>query len=274
MSLQKINNNKEHFENKIQSNNDDFDEQYVQFFDYIFDFNTIHKDCLQLFKNNKIIFKGKILDGGCGTGALSNLIYKSMKKEDNEGNIICVDKSKSFIKKAEMSNIYNRYILGDLVNTELFENDFFNIIISDYDCFYQNTKKDMEQILKNYYLWLKNDGFVLFYYWNNNYLDPSPRDYSMYYFDKNNNKHSMTYFEGFNHNSWFMKNNYNKDAYDFYEKIMIQKSGNVRIKKTSYIIPSRDTIIHLIENNGFFIKNILTYDNINEYEIFILKKKQ
>ena len=262
----------ESFENKMHNSYDQFDKQYVDLFSFIFDFNTIHQKEMDLFKKNDIVFKGNVLDAGCGTGALSNLIYEENKKNNVNSDLVCVDKSKSFLKKAEMNNIYNRYILGNLENSELFENKSFDIIISDYDGFYYNNHRQMNDILKNYYLWLKDGGFVVFYFLNNEYLDPSPRDYSMYYFDTKKNKHSMTYFDGFYHNSWFMENSLEKDSYLFYEKIMLQKSGHVRIKKTAYVIPPKDAMVSMIEKNGFKIKSILNFDDDNEYEIFILYK--
>jgi SAM-dependent methyltransferase len=262
----------ENFENKTHNNTDHYDKQYIKFYNYINDLKKEHKEDLEiLFKKN--IFNHsdknatKILDAGCGSGIISDYLQK--KGYD----LTCVDKSESFLKHAELNNIFNRYILGNLENTQLFDNNEFNIIISDYDSFYLNNYASMINILKNYYLWLKNDGFIIFYLFNNKFLDPSPRNYSQYYFDNKGNKHSLTYFEGFSHNAWFIKDKFIKNKFLFYEKILIEKTLKSRIKITNYFIPDKNDLLKMIENNGFKVSDIISFNDQNEYEIIILNKK-
>lgn len=261
----------ENFENKTHNQSDLFDKQYVSFYDYINDLQNEHiYDLKQLEKNNIFNFNDKnsvkILDAGCGLGIISDYLQKK------GFDLTCVDKSESFLKKAELNNIFNRYILGNLENTKLFDNHEFNIILSDYDSFYYNNYASMINILKNYYLWLKDDGIVIFYLINNKYLDPSPRNYSQFYFDNKGNKHSLTYFNGFSHNAWFKKDDIVKNKYLYYEKIMMEKNHKTRIKITSYFIPDRNELLKMISNNGFKIKSFINFDNQNEYEIIILQK--
>ena len=263
----------ENFENKTHQSNDSFDKQYVTFYDFINDLKKYHKVELDLLDEKNIFFHKdknsiKILDAGSGLGVMSDYLQK--KGYD----LTCVDKSESFIKKAELNNVFNRYILGNLENTKLFDNNEFNIILSDYDSFYFNSYASMINILKNYYLWLKDDGFVIFYLMNNKYLDPSPRDYSQFYFDDKGNKHSLTYFDGFSHNSWFKKDNVVKNKYLYYEKIMMEKSKKTRIKITPYNIPDRGDLLKMITNNGFKIIQFINIPNTSEYEIIIFVKNK
>ena len=267
------NNSFENFENMTHQSNDHYDNQYVSFYDFIFDLKKYHKIELDILDQNNIFYHKdknsiKILDAGSGLGVMSDFLQK--KGYD----LTCVDKSESFIKKAELNNVFNRYILGNLENTKLFDNNYFNIILSDYDSFYLNNYASMINILKNYYLWLKNDGFIIFYLMNNKYLDPSPRDYSQFYFDDKGNKHSLTYFEGFSHNSWFKKDNVVKNKYLYHEKIMMEKSKKSRIKITSYNIPDRSELLKMITNNGFKIIQFINIPNTSEYEILILIKNK
>lgn len=262
----------ENFENKTHNNSDNYDKQYIKFYNYINDLKKEHKTDLEILYNKNIFNHSdknstKILDAGCGSGIISDYLQK--KGYD----LTCVDKSESFLKYAELNNIFNRYILGNLENTQLFDNNEFNIIISDYDSFYLNNYASMINILKNYYLWLKNDGFIVFYLFNNKFLDPSPRNYSQYYFDNKGNKHSLTYFEGFSHNAWFMKDKIIKDKFMYYEKILIEKTLKTRIKITNYFIPNKNDLLYMIQNNGFKVSNIISFNDQNEYEILILNKK-
>ena len=264
---------KERFENKMHSNTDFYDKQYVDFYQYIYDLENEHKRDFELFKKYNLFNDAnknevKILDGGCGTGIISDTLQK--KGYD----LTCVDKSESYLKKAELKNIFNRYILGNLETSTLFEDKEFNIIISDYDSFYHNNYASMVNIIKNYYMWLKDDGYIIFYLLNNKYLDPSPREYSQYYFDNKGNKHSLTYFNGFSHNAWFLKDNLMKDKYLLYEKIMMEKDTKSRIKITPYHIPNKNIILKIINNNGFNVSKIMNFDDSSEYEILLLHKKK
>ena len=268
-----FNNLGENFENKNLSSKDEFDEQYVKLYNFLFniqDINNsivdkINKDLLLNIVNKSTI---SILDAGCGSGAHTDLFYKKGY------NITGVDRSKTMIQFAEFNNILIRYVLGDICYLNIFEENNFTHIILNTECFYSNSLIDMKKILFNVYKWLKKDGLLIFFLINNKNLDASPRDYSQYYTDNKSNIHAFTYFKGFSHNTWFMTDPNRKFGYNLHQKFIIENTKNSRNIITKFTIPDREYTIKLLNNSGFEYYKIIDLNDINEFEILIFRKKK
>ena len=262
----------EFFDNKLLTEEDIYDKQYIEFYKVIFnmndviskEINLIEEKTLSKIKNKENI---NILDAGCGTGLHSSLLQK--KGYD----VIGIDKSKNMLKSAEYDNVYVKYILGDFLNLDNFKIKSFSHIISNSDSFYLNNENQMKKIIINYFRWLKDGGFLIFYLVDNKKLDPSPKEYSQYFIDNKKNKHSYTHFKGFTHDAWFMTNNERSNGYDYYQKITINKDEQ-RIKILKYTFPDRKFILDLILSNGFkYYSSIdLSLLDVGDYEIIIFRK--
>lgn len=263
-------NDYEKFQNKLLSTDDEFDEQYVFLYDFLFNIDEINLNIIDLIETDIIKkYKNKvnIIDAGSGTGYYSNILQK------RGYDITGIDKSISMIQYSEFNNVLVKYILADLTNINILPLNSYSHLILNNECFYSNTIDNMKKILFNSYKWLKDDGILIFFLINNENLDPSPRDYSQYYVDNLSNRHSFTYFKGFSHNAWFMKDNNREFGYNYYQKIIIEKSNNKRIIISKYTIPPREYILNLLINSGFYYNKSLNINNYNDFEIIILKKK-
>ena len=71
-------------------------------------------------------------------------------------------------------------------------------------------------LLQNFKYWLKPNGYVFINILLIDKLDPSPRDYSQFYYDADKRKHSLTYFDNMTHDAWWIDDKY-------YEKYTTQE---------------------------------------------------
>jgi predicted TPR repeat methyltransferase len=68
--------------------------------------------------------KAKILDAGCGTGLVGELLH-----EENFNNIVGVDFSQPMLDQASKKNIYQSLFEADLTKTLEFDNNTFDAIV-------------------------------------------------------------------------------------------------------------------------------------------------
>lgn len=257
----KENYNKYNIKENFENNDDKDDEIYSKFYDIIYDFKILYKnninEIIKFLKINNKIKEPIILDAGCGVGRHYYNITKQYKK------VIGIDKTKSLLKYAKIRNINGVFYNENLINKELFNKGFLNYITCLLDTIYHNSYDDMCSIFKNFYTWLSQDGYLFINLIDPSKFDISPREYSQYYFDKNNIKHSLTYFNNFTHDAWFKNNS-------LFE-MFILKNGNSKLKEHKFNIYSIKKMINIIEKHFFKlidIKNI----GLEDYKLYIFKK--
>jgi ubiquinone/menaquinone biosynthesis C-methylase UbiE len=248
---------------------DNYDETYVKLYNKVFNNIKLHKYNVNLieeltindqYKKNNV----KILEAGCGNG----MFYKCLNEKYNT---IGVDRSESFIKQSKLNNPGIKFIHGDLKDSLLFDKNSFTHITCLFDTLYHNYPSvNINLILSNFNKWLKKDGYLCIHFFNKNKLDPAPREFSQYFYDTNNIKHSLTYFKYFSHDSWWI---INKNKADFHEKYIFE-NGDKKIKIHNFNFPNKNKLIKTITNNNFKLYDFTDYKKIEIYDInlYIFKK--
>ena len=210
------------------------DDQYVKFYDKVFDQIEVYKtntDIISKYVNDKEYIK--ILDIGCGVGKHHQLIRKKYK------DIIGIDRNNSFVKWAKIRNPHSTFIVDDVRQVELFPPKKFSHITCLLDTIYHNNIDDIQTILRNMKFWLKEDGFLFLNIFLKEHLDPAPREFSQYYFDENKTKHSLTYFENFT-------------------------------KKHELFIEHEDKMIQYLDDNGFKVIDTHKYHNLDIKDMILV----
>ena len=210
--------------------------------------------------------KPYILDAGTGFGRH----YKCIKSYDCIG----VDKEDLYLKRAKIRNPLGQFKLGRLENSELFEPETFTHINCMLDTMYNNKQDtDMNKIISNFHYWLKKGGVVTTHIYEKlDKIDPSPREFSMGYEDKDKNKHALTYFDDFTHDAYFKKGENFKQTY--IEKYIVKSGNFIQRIRDLFIIPKKDMIEKYIRNNFelFHIQSLKDVD-IEDMSLYFFKKK-
>ena len=141
------------------SNLDELKDLYKNWNDYENDVINLagyvgHKvttDTLLKYLKNK---QSKILDAGCGTGLVGQILYKN-----NYKNIVGVDFSQEMIDRALKKNVYQSLSLCDLTKKLEFEDGSFDAIIcaGTFTCGHVGPKALNEMVRIT-----KNEGYICF----------------------------------------------------------------------------------------------------------------
>jgi len=141
------------------SNLDELKDLYKNWNDYENDVINLagyvgHKvttDTLFKYLKNK---QSKILDAGCGTGLVGQILYKN-----NYKNIVGVDFSQEMIDRALKKNVYQSLSLCDLTKKLEFEDGSFDAIIcaGTFTCGHVGPKALNEMVRIT-----KNEGYICF----------------------------------------------------------------------------------------------------------------
>lgn len=265
----------ENFEDKYGPNedyNDIYDKEFIDFYNIIYNepkkSDYLEKLIYNQLKNKK---EPKILIVGSNCGNL----LKALKK--NFQQVSGLDKSELMLKKCHSNHPFLKTIKGDMSKENLFEPSSFDAIIFETTILNENNEKNINKILKNAYMYLKESGVMMCPIYEEKILNPRPRYYTTNYIDNKKNIHGFTYLNDFNHDCYFIKKTKNSEGfnYDYFDKIVL-KSQKHRIKKTPMYIPEKEDFYQIIMSKGFEIKKIYDIDEIDgiiDYEIAFFKKK-
>ena len=189
---------------------------------------------------------------------------------------IGVDKEALYLKRAKIRNPLGEFKQGKLENSELFPPETFTHIICPMDTLYNNKpKNEMNQIISNFKYWLKEGGIVMTHIFENpDKIDPSPREHSMFYKDKDGNSHALTYFEKFTHDAYFKKEEEEDFKQTYIEKYIVKSGNMIQKMREFFFIPKKNMIEKFIENNFdlFHIQSLKNID-IEDYTLYFFKKK-
>jgi ubiquinone/menaquinone biosynthesis C-methylase UbiE len=268
----------ENFEDKF----DDFekyeeiyDPEFVNLYEIIYrDFSDIDYDTNIFYE--KCFFDGKFKDdnisimvAGSGTGKLCKKIKEKYK------NIIGVDISENILKKSQTLYPNVKFIRGDLAKNKIFDKNKFSHIYIDERTLYYNQYLDIEKIITNCLDWLKDEGYLVVPIYDSDRLQLACRYYTSKYMDDKGNIHGFTYLNDFSHDCYYIKDEENNEVFHYYDKVIFE-SGEKRIKKTIFNIPSKEKMYDLILNNGFDLIHIekIRIQIVGGYELAIFKKKK
>ncbi len=264
----------ENFEDKFEQfekYNEIYDEEFVDLYEIIYrdysdidyDLKIIYSKC---FNNNNNI---NIMVAGCGVGKMCKKI------KEKYDNVIGVDISENMLSKAQMLNPSIKFIRGNLIKQNIFNKNTFSHIIIDERTLYYNKPDEIPKIINNCMVWLKEYGYLVVPVYDQNDLQLACRYYTSKYIDNKGNVHGFTYLNDFSHDCYYLRDEENKDLFNYYDKIILD-TGNKRIKKTEFYILPKEKIFDIILKNGFDLiyieKNRIQI--VGGYNLAIFKKKQ
>jgi ubiquinone/menaquinone biosynthesis C-methylase UbiE len=264
----------EYFEDKFQDHEthiEIYDKEFVDLYEIIYrDFSDIEHDIKIV--STKIIDNVKneinILVAGCGVGKLTKYL------KDKYQNVIGVDISELMLKKSQTLYPNIKFIRGNLSKENIFDKNKFSHIFIDERTLYYNKLNDIKKIINNIFYWTINKGFLIVPIYDPENLQVACRYYSSNYMDNKGNLHGFTYLNDFSHDCYYIRNDDNKDNFDYYDKVIFD-TGDKRIKKTIFNIPSTEIIYDIILNSGFelYHKEEIRTQIVGGYELVIFRKK-
>jgi SAM-dependent methyltransferase len=150
-------------------------------------------------------------------------------------------------------------------------NTFSHIYIDERTLYYN---KDIENLIRNIFNWLKEDGYAIIPIYDPDKLQLAARYYSSKYIDDKKNVHGFTYLNDFSHDCYYIKDE-EKDIFHYYDKLIFD-TGDKRIKKTVFHIPQKEKVYDIILHNGFEVIHIedIRLQIVGGYELAIFKKKK
>ena len=251
------------------------DDVYDDFYSAIYDklvFNNLKND----YEIEKIMNETKpnndsvILDIGCGTGHHVNKLSKYNL------NIIGIDSSQSMINTAKNNYPECKFMIGNAMNLNQFNNNTFTHILCLYFTIYYFKNKD--QFFNNCFQWLSPGGYLVIHVVDREKFDPilppgnplyivSPQKYAK----ERITKTKITFDEFvYDSNFNFDKNN---DIAVFEEKINF-KNGKTRKQEQILYMEDSDSILQKANNAGFILEkqiNLVECAYENQYLYIFIK---
>jgi ubiquinone/menaquinone biosynthesis C-methylase UbiE len=253
---------------------------YDDFYSKIYDNLLVssHKDKYiinQLMEGNiNLNNSSNILDIGCGTGNMTNELYKA-----GMVNVIGLDISKSMVTQARKKYPDRTFVRGDALNRVLFPPNMFSHILCDYFTYYYFSNKHL--FFKNCYYWLRPDSYLLIHLVDKYRFDPVVPSANPLYlvnaqkYAKQRITKSKVTFYGYDYSSQFIvEDNKDKDVSIFKETFKNKKSGAVRNQEHVLYIEPLEVTMDIATSEGFvYVARIDLLQVQYEYQyIYILYK--
>lgn len=241
---------------------------YRDFTDIDYDTNIVYNKTLDNIKKNN---DASFLVCGCGVGKLCKKIKEKFK------NTIGVDISENMLKKAQTLYPNIKFVRGNIINKNIFKNNQFTHIYIDERTLYYNKYNEIENIIRNSFIWLKDSGFLIVQIYDPLKLQLASRYYSSKYIDDKKNIHGFTYLNDFSHDCYYIKDEdvEEHDNINYFDKIVFE-NGLKRIKKTTFNIFPKEKMYDIILSNGFEIIHVepIRIQVVGGYELALFKKKK
>ena len=134
---------------ELYKNWDNYEHEVIQLAGYVG--HLVTTEVLLRYLDNK---KAKILDAGCGTGLVGDILYNK-----NYKNIVGIDFSQEMLNRALKKNVYQSLSLGDLTQKLHFEDHTFDAVIcaGTFTCGHVGPEALSEMIRI-----IKNGGYISF----------------------------------------------------------------------------------------------------------------
>ena len=263
----------EHFEDKFdphESPDSEMDAEFVDLYEIIYrDFMDVNYDVDIVRKNAPITTDSTIAVMGCGVGKLCKRL------KDVTKNVIGVDWSEMMLKKAQKDTPHIKYIRGNLCKEKILPADTYSHIFIDERTLYYNNEDGMKRIIENCFTWLKKDAYLIVPIYNPERLQLACRYYTSKYMDDKGNIHGFTYLNNFNHDCYYIRDEKDKEHFDYYDKIVFD-TGERRIKKTRFTIPAKEKLYDMLLDAHFSIVHVepVRIQLVGGYELVIFQKKE
>ena len=200
----------ENFEDKFETfekHDEIYDDEFVNLYEIIYrdftdieyDYNIVTSKCFtdDNIDNNTNNNDIKIMIAGCGVGKLCK------KFKDQYNNVYGLDVSELMLNKAQSLYPNIKFIRGNLIKKNIFDNNTFTHIYIDERTLFYNKKNDIKSIISNSMYWLKDDGFLIVPIYNPDRLQLACRYYTSKYIDNKGYVHGFTYLNDFSHDCYY-----------------------------------------------------------------------
>ena len=251
---------------------DVYDAFYASIYDVLLSNNVkTHYEIGEIIKSTGMQTSSKVLDIGSRTGdVVQKLNTKNIKA-------IGIDKHSSLVNFAKKKHEENDYRTLNPMSSIIFPESYFTHVMALNFMIY--TVENKQTFLQNCYMWLKPGGYLALHLVNRDRFDPilsasnpisfvSPQKYA-----KKRITNSVIKFENFSYTANYEPDNANDKAY-FHEKVVDDKTNNVRKNKHILYMPTQETILTKAKNVGFIMKSKIDLVHC-EYEyqyVYVLYK--
>ena len=239
----------------LKTNIDLYDNFYASIYDELVYSNIKNEfEIGKLVESTNPTSESVILDIGSGTGHIvSELSAHGFK------NVVGIDKSRDMISAAVAKYPKAKFYVADIMNISGFPlkpATYTHILCLYFTFYYMSDKK---QFLQNCYTLLKPGGYLLLHLVDRNQFDPilppgnpfyilSPQNYS-----SNRITNTKIAFNGFDYTANFNIDKPSNIAI-FEESFKDTKTNNVRVNKHTLYMESIPTIMAIIKQTRFIIK--------------------
>jgi len=248
------------------TNDDLYDNFYSEIYDYL-----VYSDVRNKYEVGKIVnqtnptLRSIILDVGCGTGNVVNLLHKKGY------NVTGVDYSRDMLNKTvtKYPHLKNKIVHGNILQTQLFPLYHFTHILCLYFTIYYVENKKL--FLENVFDWLKPGGYFVLHLVNREKFSPVLPMNSYKRWNKNG-KYSKIRFNDFDYESNF---ELFKDANRgiFKERFKTQK-GETRKQQHTFYMEDQMSIVTTAQQIGFIVLSKINMEDVqyNYQYLYVFKK--
>lgn len=249
-----------------------FDEIYCRLYEKVFSADEIYqKECSLIF--NKLAEYGKStwnhgVELGSGTGRQTQFLRKG-------GPLLCVDAVSHMNQLAQVRNPELNFLTADFRRPGLVPPATIDVVFLLEETLYLNHPTEQVIVLNEIRKWLKPGGILVLTVWDISNLDPSPREFSQFMKDTNP-RHSVTYYEKLQHESWFLPQpTVGPGVFDYEERYTLElENGTIKKKEEHhrlYFPPNRKTMMALLKQWKLIATINFSSIGINNREIFFLQ---
>ena len=250
----------------IEKTNDDlYDNFYSEIYDYL-----VFSDVRNEYEVGEIVNQTSptsqsiILDVGCGTGNVVNLLTKKGL------NVTGVDQSQEMINMAitKYSQIKNKLVQGNVLQTHLFPPYSFTHILCLYFTIYYIENKS--HFMENVFDWLKPGGYFILHLVNREKFSPLLPMNSYKRWDKKGN-YSKIQFTDFDYESDF---ELFKDANRGIFRERFKNRTGIRKQQHTFYMEDQMSIIRAAQRIGFIIQSKINMERVqyNYQYLYVLTK--
>lgn len=234
-------------------NGNGYSDVYGKLHDIVYNFEPMYKNQADIIKK-KTNLRGrdvKVLDAGVKSGHFARY-FKDLPR----GAFVGVDRNQTLLDNARVSLPLGNFIKGNILNSKLFEPLEFTHIIALDETIYRYQPKDRKIIMKNFYNWLKPNGWLVMHVIEDpTEYNPAPREFTMYTEDPENPDqiHAITHFKSFSHDvTW--KPDVEKGRLDIHEKYEFSKD---KVHQENHTLWMDENVLPDILEAGFTLKEIV-----------------
>tara|TARA_B100001769_G_C22109840_1_gene600116 strand:- start:243 stop:1220 length:978 start_codon:yes stop_codon:yes gene_type:complete len=256
---------------EIKRDKEIYDEFYTNHYDNIitdkyrhdYEFNKLNE--LNIIKNND-----KILDIGSSTGYTTNLF------NEYKYNIIGLDQSEHMIKYAKGKYPKSKFKLGNIIDTKLFELNYFNIILCLGKTIYEIP--EIHDFFDKCYNLLSEDGYLILHLVNEKKFNPHARKNIKINNNNNSNFKKIKTDNGTYESEYKVINDksskndnttINSPYSQYIEKFTNTSNGNIRKNIKNMYMPQLIDVNKIAESKHFKYLDVIKLKIIDYKDEFI-----